>query len=129
MATEKQIAANRANANLSTGPRTVVGKRRSSQNALKHGLSLPLDEASEPRATELAVSFAASTNADPRDYLDFARAHLAVERVRLVQSGLVVNERSLRDAHVLRQLLKTERYERIAVTKRRRAAQKFSAQV
>jgi hypothetical protein len=37
MATEKQIAANRANSLKSTGPRTEAGKSRSSLNALKHG--------------------------------------------------------------------------------------------
>ena len=39
MATERQIAANRKNAQKSTGPRTAAGKAASSQNALKHGLS------------------------------------------------------------------------------------------
>ena len=39
MATEKQIAANRRNAARSTGPRTPLGKKRSSMNALRHGLS------------------------------------------------------------------------------------------
>jgi hypothetical protein len=36
--TEARLAANRANAKLSTGPRTDEGRRRSSQNAVRHGL-------------------------------------------------------------------------------------------
>ena len=39
MATPAQIAANRANALKSTGPRTAEGKQRSSLSALKHGLT------------------------------------------------------------------------------------------
>ena len=35
---DKQLAANQANAQKSTGPRTPEGKRKSSQNALKHGV-------------------------------------------------------------------------------------------
>jgi hypothetical protein len=38
MATQKQIAANRANARKSTGPRSVEGKSISSRNALKSGI-------------------------------------------------------------------------------------------
>jgi len=37
-ASEKQIEANRQNAQKSTGPKTEIGKRKSAQNALKHGL-------------------------------------------------------------------------------------------
>ena len=48
MATKAQIAANRRNAQLSTGPRTDAGKAATRQNALRHGLcagnSSELDE-------------------------------------------------------------------------------------
>ena len=39
MATERQIAANRRNAQKSTGPRSDAGKNRASRNAYRHGLS------------------------------------------------------------------------------------------
>lgn len=38
MASRKQLAANRTNAQRSTGPKTAGGKARSSQNSLRHGL-------------------------------------------------------------------------------------------
>lgn len=39
MASEKQLIANRANALKSTGPRSLQGRQRVGQNALKHGLA------------------------------------------------------------------------------------------
>ena len=38
-ASAARVAANRRNAQLSTGPRTAEGKARSRRNALKHGLT------------------------------------------------------------------------------------------
>ena len=39
---ERKIAANRANARASTGPRTTWGRTRAARNALRHALSLPV---------------------------------------------------------------------------------------
>jgi len=39
MASAKQIAANRANAQKSTGPRSSAGKEKSSRNSIRHGLT------------------------------------------------------------------------------------------
>ncbi len=47
--TEKQRAANRANAQHSTGPRSPEGKAIVSQNAVKHGV---LAQAAIPRGLE-----------------------------------------------------------------------------
>lgn len=45
MASERQLAANRANAKRSTGPKTNTGRHASIRNAVRHGLASP----TEPR--------------------------------------------------------------------------------
>lgn len=44
MASKRQVEANRRNALLSSGPRTIEGISRSRANSLKHGLSVPIAE-------------------------------------------------------------------------------------
>ena len=45
-----KTSANRTNARASTGPKTVHGRARAAQNALRHGLSLPVS--SDPASWE-----------------------------------------------------------------------------
>jgi hypothetical protein len=51
MTSEKKIAANRANARKSTGPRTAPGKARAGQNAFRHGLA-----SAAPRGPAMSAS-------------------------------------------------------------------------
>jgi hypothetical protein len=127
MATEKQIAANRANARRSTGPKTTAGKKRASQNALRHGLAVRHCAEGLRCADELGRRLAALDNAeggaDP-GYVDFAHALLGIQRVRDVQAALVASDVALADPGILKQLAMIERYERRALTKRKRAVAK-----
>jgi hypothetical protein len=124
MATERQIAANRANAKKSTGPKTAVGKRRSSRNAFRHGLSGPLPEDSVTLAAIDAIADAVSNGADGegQQTTAFARSQLELKRIREVRNGLMSGliSGSL-DIRALGRLAALDRYERLARTKSRRA--------
>jgi hypothetical protein len=56
MTSARRIAANRANARRSTGPRTAAGRARSARNALRHGLSTPLTRDVGLHAAALALA-------------------------------------------------------------------------
>jgi hypothetical protein len=129
MATEKQIAANRANAKRSTGPKTKRGRRASSSNALRHGLSSPRHQQLSP--VDLGTLTAALLPQAGSELQIIAasqvvQAHLDVLQVRAVRATTL----SLLDPHNcsaddLRRLLAIDRYERIARARRRKATSRL----
>ena len=100
MATEAQIAANRANSLLSTGPRTPGGKDRSRRNALKHGLcsSVVLPEDLELVTGRISEFFEAL---NPQDqYKAWLVNQVAFVSIGVDRAGRV--ERRVRDKVCLR---------------------------
>jgi hypothetical protein len=130
MATEKQIAANRRNAQRSTGPRTAAGKSISSRNALRHGLSLPqeMDAATLTALDELTREVVRVYNFNHR--LDFggeaAAAVLDLIRIRHIRTTMLATmDLGTTNPEQLQRLIALDRYERRARTKRRRASAKL----
>jgi hypothetical protein len=99
VATERQIAANRRNACKSTGPRSVSGKKRSSKNAFRHGLSKPLTGAEFARELE-ALARQIVGDREDRFAIELARnaaeAELELARVRHFQTDLIEGIAALR---------------------------------
>jgi hypothetical protein len=89
MATEKQIAANRANARRSTGPKSSAGKLKASRNAYQHGLSgpMPLDPATASSVDSLARELAGAQPTTDRliSGAEFVCAQLELLRIRSVR--------------------------------------------
>jgi hypothetical protein len=130
MATEKQIAANRANAKLSTGPRTAAGKQKSSRNAYRHGLSrLDLsDPSSAAKVKSISGVLAAEQASEDRlmSAKEFACAQIALLRIQTIRAEQWTNINLTEDleynSQSLKRLASLDRYERYALTKRRKAS-------
>ena len=122
VATERQLAANRANAKKSTGPKTAMGKLRSSQNAYRHGLSLPSRDSPTVAAKIAEIVQAESGNITHPQASELARALQQLAQIREVRSALMAEMVTGQlDILLLQSLAPLDRYERVARTKRRRA--------
>src|SRR5450755_1431790 len=95
MSTEFQRRANQANSQFSTGPRTEEGRARSSQNALKHGLTsqqLIVNPEEREAFEELQARY--QSEIDPQGALqqtlfdELVTAGWNLRRVRLIQAGI-----------------------------------------
>jgi hypothetical protein len=117
MTSSRQIEANRRNARLSTGPVTDEGKRRSRQNAIRHGLAAEtiidaLEDADDYAAFEMAVTadYDAQSAVERELVLRLASLLWRLRRATAIESGLfkiqvthLLQFRSRRQAHNNRQ--------------------------
>ncbi len=133
MASDKQIAANRANALKSTGPRSAAGRMKSSRNAYSHGLSLPITLDPQVRAEiELLVAQAIAGETASEDQLEaakaFAEAQFELKRIRATRAAATPRVLGARpDPKVLTGLSALDRYERLALARRKLAIRQFEA--
>src|ERR1700758_1723035 len=95
MSSFRQIEANRRNARLSTGPMTDQGKRRSRQNAVRHGLTAEtvidaLEDAQDYAAFEMAVTadYDAQSAVARELVLRLASLLWRLRRATAIESGL-----------------------------------------
>jgi hypothetical protein len=91
-----QIEANRRNAQLSTGPRTEIGKKTSSLNALRHGLTsrivvLPTEDlaAYQNFSAEFLVDLAPATFAERQFAQTIIDTQWRLNRVRTLEDGML----------------------------------------
>ena len=96
MTSLRQIESNRRNAQKSTGPKTSNGKARSSQNAVRHGLTSetvigPLEDPADYQAFELAVTagYDAETAVERELVLRLASLLWRLRRATSVETGLL----------------------------------------
>jgi hypothetical protein len=130
MASEKQIAANRANAMRSTGPKSLAGKLASSRNAYRHGLSGPLRldpfTSTKVDAIAIALTGAEATKKQLKSAAEFARAQVELQRIRSMRTEMMegIDLHSI-DMRELRRISALDRYERYCLTRRRRSAREI----
>ena len=122
-----RLAANRANAQKSTGPRTIAGKMSAARNARRHGLSLPV--ASDPDCRQaiatLALAIAGSSAAPHLRELALHVAAAEIDLRRVREARLPLLEAATCES--VRRLAAIDRYEGRVRSRRKFAMRAFAA--
>jgi hypothetical protein len=131
MSSARQIAANRRNAQRSSGPRTAAGKKKVGDNALRHGLAAAAsrDPNIDTQINRLAKAIAKEArDATQREQASvIAESEIMLLRVRAARINIFEQVLSGMGAEgvigrsQLKQMNRLERYERRALSRRQRA--------
>jgi aspartate aminotransferase-like enzyme len=93
MTSTRKAAANKRNASMSTGPRTLGGKLRSSHNAFRHGLASPIarDPSAAANIDRLATVLATYSNDHWRieKARGVAESHFDLARIRAARAEVL----------------------------------------
>jgi hypothetical protein len=121
MTSNRQNKANRANAMRSTGPKTAVGKAKSSKNARQHGLSKLLIHETHQLASLTALLMGDVGVGEQIDPTNIVRAKFELNRIRQVRREMIVAFLEATDAVKTKRLRNLQRYERQAFARQKRA--------
>ena len=139
MISDRKLTANKRNASLSTGPRTLGGKLRSRNNAIRHGLAVRIDSDSAvaqniDSLTRILAGF--SNDFWRNEYArTVAECHFEMQRIRAARTMVLqrigkleasdINEHALAVATIE----KISRYERRVLSRRRKALRDLNSAV
>ena len=101
MTSAAKIKSNRTNARLSTGPKTLAGRRRSARNALRHGLARPFysDPALIPEVEALVREIVGAGASAELDELARRVAEAQIDLCRVRAARLQLLSRHLADPY------------------------------
>jgi hypothetical protein len=123
MTSERKLAANQKNAKNSTGPKSDVGKHRSAQNALSHGLSIPIGRIADMRADIEVVALSIARASGEKSITELSRqaAEAQLEILRIRKARVALFEMEISGDELTKKLASLERYERRAYSRRKSA--------
>lgn|SRR5258708_5078104 len=132
MTSTRKIESNKSNASRSTGPRTPGGKIRSRNNAYRHGLATRIDHNPDVKARigRLAAILIEESDdlSSVERFLGIAECHFDLQRIRsaryevFTMRGDFENLDSNELQAAVREIDRIGRYERRALSKRKRAS-------